>query len=267
MTRTDKPLSGKVAVVTGASRGIGREVAVRLAQLGCDVVVAARTVDPRPDLPGTIGETAARVRAEGQKCLAVAVDVTNDDDIFNLAEAARTEFGRVDILINNAAAQDARMYDSIWNMTPDSWRYQYAVNLTASWVGVKAFATLMRESGNGGLIINMTSALPGMARNPNLPGKASTGAAYPSSKVALSRMTEDLAKELSPYGITIVALHPGFVKTDNAELLAGVSGFDISSASGDAEAPLATIEHLATADPSQHAGNLIFAPTFAKEIV
>jgi len=265
MTRTDKPLQGKVAVVTGASRCIGREAAIHLAQLGCDVAIAARTVDPRPDLPGTLGETAERIRSTGQRCVPVAADMTSDADIEALARNTLDSLGRVDILINNAAAQDERMYKSLWDMTPDGWRYQIAVNLTAAWVTIKAFAPTMRDQGHGGLIVNMTSALAGMPRNPNLPGKGSTGAAYPASKVALSRMTEDLAKELAPYGIAIVALHPGFVKTDNAELLAPVSGFDISMATANADAPMATLEYLATNDVSAYSGDVVFAPKFAKE--
>jgi NAD(P)-dependent dehydrogenase (short-subunit alcohol dehydrogenase family) len=223
-------------------------------------------VQPRTDIAGTIGATADLVRAAGQRCVPVAADMSDDDDIANLASVTMSELGRVDILVNNAASQDERMYQSFWDMTAEAWRYQIAVNLTAAWVTLKAFAPIMRDQGDGGLVVNMTSALAGMPRNPNLPGHASTGAAYPVSKVALSRMTEDLAKELSPYGIAIVALHPGFVKTDIAELMAPVSGFDVSMASSSSAAPMAALEYLATHDALPHTGDVIFAPKFAKEL-
>ncbi|HRE01197.1 MAG TPA: SDR family oxidoreductase [Ilumatobacteraceae bacterium] len=261
----ETPLDGKVAVVTGASRGIGHAAAVRLAELGCDVVVAARTVEPRPDLAGSITQTAEQVRALGRRCLPVAADMTSDADIANLAAATLAEFGRVDILINNAAALDERMYESFWDMTPESWRYQVELNLTSPWMTLKAFAPAMREQG-GGLVVNMTSALASAPLNPNLPGHGSTGAAYTTTKSALSRLTSDLSKELVPHGISIVALHPGFVKTDNGERLAPVGGFDMSKASGSTDAPMAALSHLVTNDPVQWSGTVVFAPQFANDL-
>ncbi|MGD9999446.1 MAG: SDR family NAD(P)-dependent oxidoreductase [Ilumatobacteraceae bacterium] len=258
------PLAGKVAVVTGASRGIGRDAAVKLAELGADVVIAARTVEPRADLPGSINETAAAVSATGRRCVPVAADMTDDADIARLAETTIAELGRVDVLVNNAAALDERMYETFWDMTAESWRYQVGLNLTSVWVAIKSFAPLMRDQG-GGLIVNMTSALPNAPRNPRLPGQGSTGAAYTTSKAALSRMTEDLSKELAPHGIHIVALHPGFVKTDNGERLAPVGGFDMSQASTSTAAPMATLAYLVSHDVSEMTGNLVFAPAFAKE--
>ena len=264
MSSTDTPLSGKVAVVTGASRGIGRDAAIHLAALGCDLVVAARTIERRDDLPGSINETADAVRALGRRCLPVATDVTVPGDIERLATSAIDEYGRVDILLNNAAGLDERMYESFWDMTPESWRYQVDINLTSAWLAMKAFAPIMRDRG-GGLIVNMTSALAGAPRNPNLPGQGSTGAAYTTTKAALSRLSEDLSKELRPYGISIVALHPGFVKTDNGERLAPVGGFDLSKASSSSAAPMAVLEHLAVTGAAEESGTVVFAPLFAKE--
>ena len=260
----DTPLLGKVAVVTGASRGIGRDLTLRLAELGCDLVVAARTVAPRDDLPGSISQTADAVRALGRRCLPVATDMTVDGDIARLASSAFEEYGGVDILVNNAAGLDERMYENFWDMTPESWRYQVDLNLTSVWLAIKAFAPRMREQG-GGLIVNMTSALAGAPRNPNLPGHGSTGAAYTTTKVAVSRLTEDLSKELAPYGISIVALHPGWVRTDNGDRLAPVGGFDMAMAAADSTVPMAVLEHLAVTGASDESGTVVFAPAFAKE--
>ena len=258
------PLEDRVAVVTGASRGLGRSSAELLAQLGADVVVVARTTSPRPDMKGTLTETAEAVRAMGRRCLSLAADLTSDEDIATVAEKALTEFGRVDILINNAASTERGIYEDFWTMTPETWRYQLALNLTAPWILMKAFAPGMRER-NYGIIVNMTSALAGMPPNPNLPGQGSTGAAYPTAKVALSRLTADLAKEFKPYDIAVVALHPGFVRTENSETYAPRVGFDISMAKG-REVPMAALNYLLTAgDILDLTGQVLFAPKLVEE--
>lgn len=93
---------GKVAIVTGASRGIGKAIALGLAQGGASVVVAARSREPRPDLPGTIQETVSQIENSGGTALAVACDVRDDDSIRELVEQTLDEYGAVDVLINNA---------------------------------------------------------------------------------------------------------------------------------------------------------------------
>src|SRR3970040_379525 len=97
------PLRDQVAVVTGASRGIGRAIAVEFARAGADVVVTARTSEAAPSqLPGTIEETAREVESLGRRALAVVTDVTSEEQVRAMAERALAEFGRVDILVNNA---------------------------------------------------------------------------------------------------------------------------------------------------------------------
>src|SRR3990172_9340304 len=103
MAEQSQPLLGQVAVVTGASRGIGRAIAVDFAKAGADVVVSARSSESAPSkLPGTIEQTAREVEAEGRRALAVATDVTDEAQVRALAERTLAEFGRVDILVNNA---------------------------------------------------------------------------------------------------------------------------------------------------------------------
>ena len=97
-------LNGKVAFVTGASRGVGKALALGLARAGCDVVIAAKTVDPDPRIPGTIGETARAIEALGRRALAVPLDVRDDAAVERAAKGALEKFGRVDFLINNAGA-------------------------------------------------------------------------------------------------------------------------------------------------------------------
>ncbi|HEY5088361.1 MAG TPA: SDR family NAD(P)-dependent oxidoreductase, partial [Polyangia bacterium] len=101
---TSTPFLGKVAFVTGASRGVGKTLALRLADEGCDVVVAAKTSDPTDKLPGTIHETVREIDALGRRALAVQVDVRDDVAVERSVKQALDRFGRVDFLINNAGA-------------------------------------------------------------------------------------------------------------------------------------------------------------------
>src|SRR5678810_578708 len=96
--------AGRVAIVTGASRGVGKTLALRLAAEGCDVVVAAKTVTPDPRLPGTIGETAREVEALGRRALAAELDVRDDAASERVVKQTLAEFGRIDFLVNNAGA-------------------------------------------------------------------------------------------------------------------------------------------------------------------
>src|SRR5262249_53087949 len=98
----EEDLTAKVAIVTGASRGIGKRAALSLARRGVNVVVAARTVDANRELPGTIGETVTEIEAVGVAALAVATDLSNEDDLERLVRSAVERFGGVDILVNNA---------------------------------------------------------------------------------------------------------------------------------------------------------------------
>src|SRR3972149_251456 len=103
MSDATKPLEGQVAVVTGASRGIGRAIAIDFARAGADIVVSARSSESAPSkLPGTIEQTVREVETTGRRALAVATDVTDEAQVQRLAERTLAEFGRIDILVNNA---------------------------------------------------------------------------------------------------------------------------------------------------------------------
>jgi citronellol/citronellal dehydrogenase len=97
-------LDGRVAFVTGASRGVGKSIALELARNGCDVVIASRTVEPNPRLPGTIGDTAREVEALGRRALAIAVDVRDDVAVERAVKSSIDQMGRIDFLVNNAGA-------------------------------------------------------------------------------------------------------------------------------------------------------------------
>ena len=176
-------MSSPVAVVTGASRGIGKQLSIDLAQAGDDVVCAARSSAAQPGkLPGNVDETAARVRDEGRRALAVALDVRDEASIHALADRVYEEWGRCDLLINNAAVAVPGP------ALPDSskrWRLAVDVNLNGPFYLMQAFCPRMTE---GGQVINISSAA---ADWPEF-GRPS----YTATKAALELLTRALANEL-----------------------------------------------------------------------
>ena len=188
-------LDGKVAVVTGASSGLGVAFAQALAQAGADLVLGARRVERLP-------ETGALVEAENRNFVALKTDVTKPDDCTALIALAIERFGRVDILVNNAGVGTAVPATS---ETPEQFRNVIDVNLMGSYWMAQAFA---REAKNGGAIVNISSIL-GM-RPGGLPQ-----AAYASSKAGVIGLTRDLAAQWTARkGIRVNALAPGYFPSE-----------------------------------------------------
>src|SRR4051812_39717902 len=148
-------LNGKVAVVTGASRGIGRALALGLARAGCDVVVAAKSTTSSEKLPGSIFTVAAEVEALGAKALPVQVDVRDADQIEGLAARAVERFGRIDLLVNNAGALHQA---GILDTPPKRFDLVTGVNARAAFLCCRAVLPAMIRRG-GGHIINMSPPL------------------------------------------------------------------------------------------------------------
>ncbi len=142
-------LEGKVAIITGAGRGLGRAMALRFAQAGADVVAAART---RKQLD----ETAEAVRASGRKCLVVPTDVTRSEQVNAMAEAAIKEFGRIDILVNNAGGGEESLGKRIEQITDAEWRRGIDTNLSSQFYACRAVVPHMVRQ-NRGKIINVAS--------------------------------------------------------------------------------------------------------------
>jgi 3-oxoacyl-[acyl-carrier protein] reductase len=175
-----------VALVTGASRGIGKRLCTDLARAGYDVVCTARSSQDHPGrLPGTIDETAQLVRAQGRRALAVSLDVRDEEAVVTLAERVYGEWGRCDLLVNNAALAPPKpaLQDST-----KRWRMSVDVNLNGPFYLIYHLAPRMVEAGEG-RVINISS---GVSQMPEF-GRAS----YMTTKAALEAMTRALAYDLS----------------------------------------------------------------------
>ncbi|MHC1763481.1 MAG: SDR family NAD(P)-dependent oxidoreductase [Verrucomicrobiia bacterium] len=186
---------GKVAVVTGSGRGIGRAAAELLAAEGAAVVVNGRT---RVE----VEETARAIRANGGKALAVVADLAQPDAAEELVGAAEREFGAVDILVNNAAL--SRQHDFVRDSQSD-WMQVLEVNLLGAVRCARAAAVRMVKAGRGGRIVNVSSVHGFLAE-----GQSSH---YDVAKGGLDQLTRTLAVELAPYGILVNGVSPGFVDT------------------------------------------------------
>ena len=174
-----------VAVVTGASRGIGKQLCIDLARAGWDVVATARSSDDsRGKLPGTVDETAALARREGARALAVGLDVRDEGAVAKLAEQVWEAFGRCDLVVNNAALAPPR---AALDDSTKRWRLGVEVNVNGPFYFIYYFAPRMAAAG-GGRIVNISSAASQM---PSF-GRAS----YTATKAALEAMTRALAHDL-----------------------------------------------------------------------
>jgi NAD(P)-dependent dehydrogenase (short-subunit alcohol dehydrogenase family) len=203
-------LDGQVAIVTGASRGIGRALAVGLADAGASVVCAARTeVESPGGLPGTIHSTADAIRERGGHALAVRCDIGRADDIAALVDATVAEFGHLDALVNNAMAPTRA---SFTDSTAEQWDESMRVNVRSLFLTCKAVMGPMVERG-GGSVINVSSGAADPRLTVGLPPGYLT---YSVAKAAMERFSTAIAGELAPFNIAVNAMRPGAVKTEHA---------------------------------------------------
>jgi citronellol/citronellal dehydrogenase len=207
-------LKGQVAVVTGSTRGIGKVLAIKLAEAGADIVVCGRT-EVETDLPGTLGETAAAVEKFGVRALPVRMDLADDESIDSAITAAMDAFGKIDILINNAVMVGPRL--PLIDGSADFLDAAYCVNVRAPFRIIQRVASIMRKQG-GGKIINITSGSAIHSPPPSGPmsdrERDSMDPSYGITKAALDRMTTVYASELLQDNISIVNVAPGLVITE-----------------------------------------------------
>ena len=249
-------LAGRVVVVTGASRGIGKGLAIGLAGLGASVVCAARSVSTVPGgLPGTIHDTVAEITDAGGTAVAVRCDIGDAADITHLVDATVERFGGLDVLVNNAMAPTQARFDE---SSVEQWDESMRVNVRSLYLFARAVVPLMAARG-GGSIVNISSHAADHATTPYMPPGYLI---YTVAKAALERFTSSLAPEVKPLGIVVNALRPGAVKTEMTELEYGPdhdwSGWTSPS---DVVAPVAA---LAAAAGSDFTGNVIDVGGFGK---
>jgi len=200
-------LKGRVAVVTGASRGIGEAIALRYAMEGAKVVVSARTVEESDHyLPGTITATAERIKAAGGEALAVQADIASRDDRHRLIDTAREAFGSVDILVNNAAVT---YFIPVADFPEKRFRLMMDVQVWAPFELAQLVLPEMCERGSG-WILNISSHA---AIHPQRGTPGRGGTVYGMCKAALERFTTGLAQEVYESNVGVNVISPGLVAT------------------------------------------------------
>jgi NAD(P)-dependent dehydrogenase (short-subunit alcohol dehydrogenase family) len=190
-------LQGKVALVTGAGRNLGKAITLSLSEAGADVALTSRSLSE-------IEKTAGKIREQGRKALAAPMDVTNFSQVQEAVQRVIAEFGRIDILVNNAAT---RTHKPLIEISEQEWRSVIDTNLTGAFFCCKAVGPYMIRQG-GGRVINISSRA-------GIRGRANI-AAYCASKGGLNQLTQALALEWAPYNILVNAVAPGIINTDRA---------------------------------------------------
>lgn len=188
-------LSGRVSVVTGGAKGIGRQMATALAEAGSNLVICGRNLAP-------CEEAAADLEALGVKVLAAKCDIASAEDVAALRDRTLAHFGRVDVLVNNAGRA---WFAPPEEMPLDRWEQVMRVNVTGTFLCSQAFGTAMIASGKG-KIINIASVSGVLGKNPEIHNSL----AYNTSKGAVVNMTRDLAVKWARKGVYVNAIAPGF---------------------------------------------------------
>ncbi len=258
-------LKGQVALVTGASRGIGKRIAIQLAEEGADIVLAARTLQPGgAPYPGSIEETAAEVRKRGAQALALGCDLTVAEQTERMCRAALERFGRVDILVNNAHHRSDQHYSMFLEIRPDTWQATWAANVLSPVIACRTLLPQMIERRRG-MIICLTSSVVS-TESPNLPGKGAVNVVYSTTKAALHRFAQGLVKEVREYNIAVILVDPGFALTERIEVESrGLGGIDTSRAQSP-DVPAKVVRYLCTCpNPMFFTGKTIYSGPFVEE--
>jgi NAD(P)-dependent dehydrogenase (short-subunit alcohol dehydrogenase family) len=262
----ERRLEGRVAVVTGSSCGIGRAIALNLAEEGATVVIVARTATAVPGGLGSLQRVATEIGQAGGTALPLVADLGRPGEVAHMVAEVAARAGRVDLLVNNAAFMADGAYRSFAAMELAEWRAQLELNLTVPFALMKAFAPSMVAAG-GGRIINLVSGSAHLreAGATPLPGAGGVSAAYGATKAGLARLSNALANELFVAGVAVIAVDPGSTTTENRPSVARAFGFNAEGRHG-TEVPARTVRYLATCeDPMAYTGRIVAAAEFAVE--
>ncbi|MET0178982.1 MAG: SDR family NAD(P)-dependent oxidoreductase [Novosphingobium sp.] len=255
-------LTGKVAVVTGASRGMGKGIALALAEQGATVYVTGRTVsEGDAPLPGTVGETASACDTRGGRGVAVPVDHADDTQIAALFDRIERDEGRLDILVNNAIAipDSLTQRAPFWDKPLAAWE-MFDIGVRAAFVAARCAARIMVPQRSG--LIVAISGYVGVTYTYDT--------VFGTTKAATDRMARDMAIELKPHGVASLSLWQGFTYTEraraNLEAVPGMATQLNSAAGTSVEFPGRIIAALA-ADPDvmRRSGGTFIAPELAQE--
>jgi citronellol/citronellal dehydrogenase len=267
---------GLVALVTGASRGIGAAIAMRLAEEGAAVAVTARTLeahptlfgtlDARPALPGTLNDVVASLKAHGSKAVAIQADLADDNARARVVPAVEATLGPVDILINNAAAA---FYAPTAELNLRRRRLLFELNVHALVDLAQHVIPAMRAQGRG-WIVNISSATSRHPSGPPFdPGirLGATGTMYGATKAALERITTGLAAEVYDDGIAVNSLAPvAAVRTPGAEAHLGPLLDDRPEIVEPIDLIVEAALVLATCDPATVTGRVVYSRPFLREL-
>ena len=194
-------LHGKTVVITGGGTGLGREMSLSMARAGADLVIASRRTGP-------IDEVVEMARELGRRAIAVSTDVTDSAQVNRLMEKALDEFGRVDVLFNNAGIVRGQGATPIWDITDDEWRVGIDTNMSSAFYCSRAIARHMVERGQG-KIVNVSSGFGLRGGRDNY--------MYCVGKGGIVQLTRTLATSLGRYGVTSTCIVPGFLPTTGTD--------------------------------------------------
>jgi 2-deoxy-D-gluconate 3-dehydrogenase len=194
-------LEGKTIVITGGGTGLGREMTLAMASAGADLVIASRRIGP-------IDEVAQAARDMGRRAITVSTDVTDTSQVAALMERALDEYGKVDVLLNNAGIVRGKGAEAIWDISDEDWRIGIDTNMSSAFFCSRAIAKHMVERGQG-KIINVSSGFGYRGGRDNY--------MYAVGKGGIVQLTRTLATSLSRHGITSTCIVPGFLPTTGTD--------------------------------------------------
>ncbi|MNG82877.1 2-(R)-hydroxypropyl-CoM dehydrogenase [compost metagenome] len=267
----------KVAFITGASRGIGRATALAFAQAGFDLAISARTVEEGEQhahalrdaqgapLAGSLNATAEAIRALGGRVLVVPMDLLDSTTAEQACAAVLAEYGRIDVLVNNAIYQGSDLNATFMALQPETLERMFKGYILTPFLLTRAVVERMLGQG-GGVVINITSGA-GESDPPVAADRGGWGYAYGAGKAAVSRLSGMLSVELGERGIRAYTLNPGVVTTDALKATIGEKGvIALRAGSAPAEVPAAVMVWLATDERAvDHQRRTLAAQPFALE--
>lgn len=257
-------LEDKVVLITGASRGIGKVIALQMAKDGARVVVTARTETPTDEYPGSIHETVKQISAMGGAGIALRLDVTDDAAIKDVVHKVKGEYGRIDVLVNNAGILGGG--GPFLGGDPELLDRFYRTNLRAPYVLSQLVGQEM-ASNDGGVIFNISSGLARIrqfspANSGGGMGGHGPGAVYGATKAALDRFAAGVAAELHAKNVAIINIYPGFTITER--MIRNLPPGADTSRMEKPETTAKTISFLCQ-DPMHYTGQIVVARELAEK--